>query len=212
MIYDYTHKLFGMISNAVDQLSPIVISEMEQLAGEAFPFDALDGVAEAPTYEGLEKADRLLKPFTTACFKHLNQACKSQLFSFLSAYHQINMDKPFRKVIMPEYVVDDHGGLTAIPHFAPQDGRVRYGSLGMAVCAGAVEATVFTKAIEAEALYDSMEALNALGDGKELPDRVGYRSDYRIAILDGEVLSPPRWPSDISAERAQDEIEQDLSL
>lgn len=100
------------------------------------------------------------------------------------------------KATLPFYEENETGGLFAIPHDAPDRGKIRYHSLGDAVFSGGHKITVFDRPLVAEPVYNTVEALKVGSARLHELEPVGVVSQYRIAILDGKIHHPPLWPSE----------------
>lgn len=103
---------------------------------------------------------------------------------------------------IPKYLDNGDGSVKAVPHDAPTDSEC-FGSLGQAAVHGGVCVSVFDRPVKAEPLYDGAEALRA-GSVKDL-DPVGVRAEYRVAVLDGQVLQPPAHPEDLPPASCENE-------
>lgn len=193
------HEIFAAVSMAFLAAPDALRRTIEARAGAAFPARQISDVKDRPTYECLDAVDRALAPFFERCPHEMQELGRNQGVDIARAMSHVSDMKPFRAKIMPEYVEAEGGGLKAIPHFAPSTGEVRYGSLGQAAVSGAATLTVFSHQIRAEPVYPGQAALDARIMGKPMPEPCGVVANYRVAIYDGEVLMPPRHPSDMAA-------------
>jgi hypothetical protein len=121
---------------------------------------------------------------------------------------EIDEWRPFRVNIMPKFVKGNSGIVSAVPHFFNLGDAVQYHSLGNAVVDGGLEVSVFRHRIKAELVYNGTEALEARQAGNPMPEPVGTRSSYRVAIFNGEILMPPRHPSDLPEVDPEEELEE----
>lgn len=96
------------------------------------------------------------------------------------------------------YEASETGGLVRLPDEAPPTERIRYHSLGNAAVQGGFKVSVFAHRLRAVPVYDGAEALDAQFKKRPYPDPIGRKSEYRVAILDGEIQHPPLWPSSIA--------------
>ena len=195
MQFIYPHHLLARLRDIAAQLpADVIVDALER--GKRFPLDLVNAQQEAPTFEGLEMATARARAF----FAEIDKALLPNQRAHIKRHFElIATFEPFRRNIMPEWISSPTGGAMAIPHFARVDGRERHGSLGAAVMAGAVNATVFNYQITPEPLYDGFQALEAQARGEPLPDPVGVTANIRITIFDGEIKHPPIWPGDLPA-------------
>jgi len=166
---------------------------IEVEAGVNFPADDVRALMADQTYENLERADARMQEFAEAITDEVSATLGiDRLMSEIAEF------RPFRVSIMPEYVCQPGGGLMEIPHFAPhKPEQERYGSAGQAAVAGAVDMTVFRHALKSEKVYNGQEALDARASGQLLLDPVGVRASYRIAVYNGDIMSPACHPDDL---------------
>lgn len=68
-----------------------------------------------------------------------------------------------------------------------------YGSLVKLALQHGVQVTAFERELRAEKVYDGKKALDMF---PKLPDPVGVRSHYKVAVLDGIYHHPALWPDD----------------
>lgn len=107
----------------------------------------------------------------------------------------IDQHDPVWSAIMPNYAVHDDGSATAIPHMMSCPvGSTKCHGLGNAVLYHGVQASVFSRPLKAEPLYDGTEALAAGSVSGLTP--LGMAAEYSVCILDGELHHPPLWPSE----------------
>lgn len=102
------------------------------------------------------------------------------------------------------FEASETGGLIRLPDEAPETGRPRYHSLGNAALYHDFDVSVFGQKFRATPVYDGKEALEAQLQRRPLPAPVGVVADYRVVIRDGELLHPPRSPSDLQREYEED--------
>lgn len=204
-MFKHPHQILGEIARAVAAVDEAVRQKAEADAGMAFPFDRVAEVLARPRYENLEAVDRDVMRFMEAAGTgFLVEAEWRAGRAMMPLFEALETFRPFRQHIMPECHAAPGGGVELVPHFAPHEAGVeRYHSLGSAAYRGAITATVFAQPIKAVEVYPGAEVLAAGLDRTAWPEPCGVVSEYRVAILDGEVQMPPRHPSDIRAEQAK---------
>lgn len=89
------------------------------------------------------------------------------------------------------------GAVKSIPMDAAATGRRRFHSLGDAAMNGGVAISVFDKPIKAIDVYNGTDALRVGASGLKNLIPVGKVSQYKVAILDGKIVHPPAWPSEL---------------
>lgn len=155
-----------------------------------FPIDEIRNLRVRMHFSDLEDVDLKVRNFCEECSHPIAETFRKRLKT-------VDLFKPFQKNIFQDYIVEHGGGLTAIPHMAPQrPDEERYGSLSKAALAG-YPVSVFSHQIISEPLYDATEYLSAKEAGNPGPDPVGYEAQYRISVFDGSPYHPPLHPEDM---------------
>jgi hypothetical protein len=194
----YPHQKFADMASAFARAPEEMKVAADAAAGKVFPLADIEALADKPTYEALEAVDRKVSAWMSSGCDHELRAIEDKTgFDFDTVLDDISKWRPFRVSIMPEFVENNSGIVSAVPHYANTGDATRYHSLGNAAVHHGLEVSVFRHPIKAELVYNGTEALEARQAGKPLPDAVGTRSSYKVAIFDSEILMPPRWSSDL---------------
>lgn len=204
--FRYPHQILVIFRDLMTDADAETLSPEATVDVPPFPSEAVDAAARDQSYEALEAADREVMHFIGSGGADLLAQAGRRAGIDTEALH-IDLDsfRPFRQHIMPECQAAPGGGVKLVPHFAPhEEGSERFHSLGRAAACGAITASVFNSAVEAVDVYPGQEALDARLEGKPWPEPCGTRSEYRVAVLDGDVMIPPRRPRDIAADRGHD--------
>lgn len=198
------NTLYEIVTDTVGSLEPEHSRNLPE-----FPSEKIERALQEGTYENLQSAidnifawgDEITDEMINAHFSHVHH-------DLLEAFDVIQIHSNVLTTIMPEYLLEEGGLMRPIPHTMPTpEGAVRLHSAGNAVLYHGVQASVFARPLQSLDVYDGTEALNA-GSVKDL-EPVGKRSDYRIAIMDGEVQIPPIWPQDAMRKQSA-QCENDL--
>ena len=172
-----------------------------------FPEGAVDRAFQETSFEAAYAAlDDLDSWLRAAMLRHPEEDWTETEHSILSA--RIHVD-----IALDCFEASPTGGLVRMPDEAPKTGAPRYHSLGNAALHHGFEVSVFRHRLRSVPVYEAKAALAAGFNGGRLPEQVGTRAEYRVAILDGEILNPPAWPADLLQRQAPEKVsglEQEL--
>jgi len=202
------HHALMRISEVFAYASDELTQFAESVAGRNFPHEQVARLHEDPSFENLEAAHEAVSNFAGHCGHSMRLISAETGTDLQDLLDKVNHWVPFRAKLLTEYQRDAQGNTKAIPHFYPKGQGERFHSLGNAAVVGGLDVSVFDKSLQAVPVYPAAEALEAYEKKTAMPESTGTVSSYKIAILDGEIQTPPLWPGDLlRAQEADDEMD-----
>ncbi len=199
------HKALLRISEIFAEAPDELVNAAERASGGNFPHEQVALLHEEPSFENLEVAHHAVSAFLRQGEEGLGPIQDHMKTDFSQFLQLVEAWVPFRSKLMTEYERDDKGNTKAIPHFYPKGQGERFHSLGNAAYVGGVDVSVFDKPLASVPVYPAEQALDAYHNKTPMPPSCGNVSSYKIAILDGEIQTPPLWPADVLRKLNADE-------
>lgn len=176
------------------------IEEMEAAevtAGMNFPLPELVRGVSEPSFEAMRETVNAAAEWFDAADQDAVEAISGAIGE-PAPRDALNEATILLRITSARYIDHGDGSVSAIPHDAPDTGSEAFWSLGEAAIHGGARISVLDRPVRAEPVYDGADALAAGPAGLSALDPVGFRSVYRVAVLDGAILQPPAWPSDLA--------------
>jgi len=202
------HLALMRISEVFAYASDDLTQFAESVVGRNFPHEQIARLHEDPSFENLEAAHEAVTSFVDHSGHSMRLISVESGTDLEDLLDKVNHWVPFRAKLLTEYQRDEMGNTKAIPHFYPKGQGERFHSLGNAAFVGGVDVSVFDKPLQTTPVYPGTEALKAFHNKTEMPPSTGNVATYRIAVLDGDIHTPPLWPGDLlRAQEADEEMD-----